>query len=177
MEKEILKTYISAPITGYDVEKRKRYFQQVANQLAEHGFTPVNPMKNGIPVTASHATHMRADIHLLLTCRYIVQALDSASSHGCDIEEQVADACGIQNIGCIFTDGTLKLNTQGKKIRNWAKWRQIRNEKKKTKMERKIDVTLLMYPKVKEKEEQISRCCSLYYLMMGSILTRKTAYD
>ncbi len=44
MEKEILKTYISAPITGYDVEKRKRYFQQVANQLEEHGFTPVNPM-------------------------------------------------------------------------------------------------------------------------------------
>lgn len=130
MEKEILKTYISAPITGYDVEKRKRYFQQVANQLAEHGFTPVNPMKNGIPITASHATHMRADIHLLLTCRYIVQALDSASSHGCDIEEQVADACGIQNIGCIFTDGTLKLNTQGKKIRNWAKWRQIKNTKK-----------------------------------------------
>lgn len=36
-------------------------------------------------------------------------------------------------------------------------------------MERKIDITPLMYPKVKEKEEQISRCCSLYYLMMGSI--------
>lgn len=80
MEKEILKTYISAPITGYDVEKRKRYFQQVANQLEEHGFTPVNPMQNGLSVNASHATHMRADIHLLLTCRYIVQALDSASS-------------------------------------------------------------------------------------------------
>ena len=37
-------------------------------------------------------------------------------------------------------------------------------------MERKIDVTHCMQtPLTENKRKQIDRCCSLYYLMMGSI--------
>ena len=78
-----IKVYISAPITGRDLEERKSYFDKAAQELKDMGFVPVNPMKNGVREAAAHATHMRADLKMLLASSYYVQALDCVCRHGC----------------------------------------------------------------------------------------------
>ena len=70
------KVFISAPVTGRDREERKRFFRQVEQNLKDLGFYPVNPMKNGAPSTAKHATHMKASLRKLLCSDYYIQALD-----------------------------------------------------------------------------------------------------
>lgn len=90
-----LKVYISAPITGYDLAERKAWFAIAARQLIIAGYTPVSPLPNGLPDTASHADHMKADLKMLLQCDAYVRSRQWAASAGCCIECQVADACGI----------------------------------------------------------------------------------
>lgn len=99
------KVYISAPVTGRDIEERKRYFSHVAEQLRQQGYDPVNPMHNGLKATASHAAHMRAHLSMLLQCAYYVSALDSALSAGCAVEETVATACSITLLGTVHATG------------------------------------------------------------------------
>ena len=101
------RVYISAPITGHSIMERRAFFAYVAKQLAEAGFTPINPFDNGLPEEASHAQHMKADIMLLLTADAYVQDPASTYSAGCEIETAVADACDIPLIGTIHRGGGL----------------------------------------------------------------------
>lgn len=110
------KVFISAPVTGRDREERKRFFRQVEQNLKDLGFYPVNPMKNGAPSTAKHATHMKASLRKLLCSDYYIQALDSVGSAGCFVEEQIAEACGIEYIGSIHSYGKVCLNSRGKRV-------------------------------------------------------------
>lgn len=40
--------YISLPISNYDYAERKAYARHKAAWLEEVGFTPVNPLENGL---------------------------------------------------------------------------------------------------------------------------------
>ena len=103
-----LRIYISAPISGRDMEERKAYFENVAGQLKKKGFLAVNPMNNTLDDSAAHEEHMREDIRLLLRCDGFVQSFDAKGSRDCDIEEAVADGCGIRYCGIIGMDGKVR---------------------------------------------------------------------
>ena len=95
------KIYISAPISGHNIAERKLFFLQIEKQLAEQGFTPVNPFRNALPDSAPYTEHMKEDIRLLLDCDGIVRPDRWRTSIGCEIESRVADICGIPVVGII----------------------------------------------------------------------------
>lgn len=88
--------YISGPIAHYDIEERRQAFQKAETMLARLGFTPVNPMKNGLPQPGDWRQHMRVDIRMLLSCHYIYFLPDWQLSKGCRLELDVAMSCGLQ---------------------------------------------------------------------------------
>lgn len=107
--------YISAPITGHDLAERKEYFAEVAEQLEEAGYEPVNPFDNGLPDTAPRTEHMKADLKMLLSCDGYVQSVATHGSIGCVSEAGVALLCGIPAIALIkgstlYWDLTFKEN-------------------------------------------------------------------
>lgn len=124
-----IKVYISAPVTGRPLEERKGFFATAAKNLRDMGFVPVNPMTNGVPPTAAHATHMKADLKLLLASAYYVQALDSVNSAGCYTEELMAEACDIKYIGAIHSDGSISLTSAGRKVQRNLMYRIQQNNK------------------------------------------------
>lgn len=103
------KIYISAPITGRDINERKLYFSIAAEQLKKLGYTAVNPLAAATSLSLTHEEYMRADIALLLRCDGYIQAYDAIGSRGCELEEQVADGCGIRLVGVITRLGEVKL--------------------------------------------------------------------
>lgn len=50
-----LKVYISLPIQGKDLERQKKYAQDIAERLAICGCEPVNPFDNFLPDDAPRA--------------------------------------------------------------------------------------------------------------------------
>lgn len=90
------KVYISAPITGYDINQRKAWFKNVERQLIITGYIPVNPFDNGLSSDAPRTEHMKADIQLLLQCDAYVRSRDWNQSAGCRTEATVAYECGIK---------------------------------------------------------------------------------
>lgn len=108
--------YISAPISGHDLAERKAYFAQVAKQLVIIGCAPVNPFDNRLPLTASHADHMRADLRMLLSCDAYIIAADTATSAGCRTEAHVAEACGIPRVGIISASAAVTFTKDITKI-------------------------------------------------------------
>lgn len=103
------KIYISAPITGRDLDERRAYFADAAKQLKRLGYTAVNPMSRVPDPTLTHEEYMRADLALMLRCDGYIQAYDAIGSRGCELEEQVADGCGIRLVGVITRRGEVKL--------------------------------------------------------------------
>ena len=89
------KVYISGAIAHYDLEERRRAFDDAERFLNLKGFEPVNPFKNGLPDGAHWRLHMRADIALLLECDYIYMLAGWELSKGSKLELDVASSCGI----------------------------------------------------------------------------------
>lgn len=89
------KVYISGAIAHYDLEERRRAFDDAERFLSLKGFEPVNPFKNGLPDEAHWRLHMRADIGLLLECDYIYMLSGWELSKGAKLELDVASSCGI----------------------------------------------------------------------------------
>lgn len=89
------KVYISGAIAHYDLEERRRAFDDAERFLSLKGFEPVNPFKNGLPDEAHWRLHMRADIGLLLECDYIYMLAGWELSKGAKLELDVASSCGI----------------------------------------------------------------------------------
>lgn len=75
--------YISGPISGHDIEERRKAFKEIQSQLEAQGYDPVNPMENGLPAEATTHEHMKRDIELLLTCDYIYMMRRWTHSKGC----------------------------------------------------------------------------------------------
>lgn len=87
--------YISAPVTGYDYEERKRYFSRIERKIVKDGNTAVNPMR----LTCEGMTHkdaMRICLKKLLICDEVHAFGLYEKSEGCMVELIVADAAGIK---------------------------------------------------------------------------------
>ena len=89
------KIYISAPINGYDLNERKRFFEQKEKGIKALGYIPVNPMKNGVPLDAPVSEHFKADLKLLLDCDEAWFYGNINESKGCLLEWRTAYACNI----------------------------------------------------------------------------------
>lgn len=87
--------YISGPISGHDMEERRKAFKEIQERLETQGYEPVNPMENGLPAEATTREHMKRDIELLITCNYIYMMRRWTHSKGCKVEFDVATAIGL----------------------------------------------------------------------------------
>lgn len=87
--------YISGPISGHNIEERRKAFKEIQSQLEVQGYDPVNPMENGLPAEATTHEHMKRDIDLLMTCDYIYMMRRWTHSKGCKVEFDVATAIGL----------------------------------------------------------------------------------
>lgn len=86
------KIYISGPITGIAPEVCQARFEKAEKELKSQGFTPVNPLKNGLPPTASYDEHMKRDLEMLAECDTIYMLNGWEKSKGCRIEFNTAIA-------------------------------------------------------------------------------------
>ena len=89
------KIYISAPISGYDIEERREMFQRVKNILRGYGYIVLNPMENGIPPESDTRQHMKADIKMMLEADEVLFLDKWLHSAGCHTEFMVATAVGM----------------------------------------------------------------------------------
>lgn len=89
-----MKIYISAPIAGYNMGERQRYFASKAEHIKAKGHEPVNPMQGVKPGTPRHDT-MRKDLQQLLSCDGIMMCQGWEHSDGCTLEHAVARECGL----------------------------------------------------------------------------------
>ena len=89
-----IKVYISAPITGYDLKERRKYFDTIETALNNVGCKAVNPLK-GVSDNISHEAAMRRDIEMLLRCDMVLAMDGWNTSPGCMLEIGVARQCGI----------------------------------------------------------------------------------
>ena len=102
-----MKIYISGPITGYDLDERRQTFDKARKEIEKwverwnklsHShtevaiFSPPHAYKEGM----TYEDIMRYDIEQLLTCDMICFMKGWRESKGCNVEEQVARACGIK---------------------------------------------------------------------------------
>lgn len=85
-----MKIYISGPITGTNIETTRARFEAAEVMLRRQGFTPVNPMKNGLPVDAPYEEHMKRDLELLAECDAIYLMNGWERSKGCRMEFNAA---------------------------------------------------------------------------------------
>lgn len=90
--KTMNKIYLSGPISGYDLDERRRLFGKTENCLSNNGYEVFNPLKNGLSEDALKSEHMRADIRNLTECDAIVFLPRWEYSAGCRTEFIVA-AC------------------------------------------------------------------------------------
>lgn len=56
------KIYISGPISGHNIEERRKAFQEIECMLEAQGYDVFNPTKNGLPADATTHEHMKRDI-------------------------------------------------------------------------------------------------------------------
>ena len=60
------KIYISGQISGQPIEEVAAKFEAAETMLKAQGYEVVNPLKNGIPATASWEAHVAMDVLLLM---------------------------------------------------------------------------------------------------------------
>ena len=87
--------YLSAPISGYDIDERRETFERVENELKKLGYKVLSPMKNGLSQDEPTSRHMKRDIILLLQADAIFLMTGWNRSAGCLTELNVAMACGL----------------------------------------------------------------------------------
>lgn len=92
------KCYISGPISGYNLDERRKAFKNVQVMLEAAGYDVVNPMENGLPSDASTSQHMKRDIQLLTECETVFMMYKWNHSQGCYTEFMVATAIGCEVI-------------------------------------------------------------------------------
>ena len=90
--------YISGPISGHDMEERRKAFKTAEVFLKAQGYEVVNPIAeaDAHPEDATTHEHMRRDIELLMTCDIIYMMRRWTHSKGCKVEFDVATAIGLQ---------------------------------------------------------------------------------
>lgn len=97
-EEKKRRIYISGPISGHDLDERRKAFKRAQKRIEDLGYIAVNPMENGLPDEATTHEHMRRDIELLMTCDYIYMMRRWTHSKGCKVEFDVATSIGMEII-------------------------------------------------------------------------------
>lgn len=91
--------YLSGPISGYDIEERRKVFEEKEAYFKEKGFKVFNPLKNGLAEDAETHRHMRRDLNVLtneeIPISHIFMMDKWTHSAGCWKEIQTAISCGI----------------------------------------------------------------------------------
>lgn len=85
------KMYLSGAITGLNKAATARKFAQAEQEAIKKGYTPVSPLKNGLPESASYEQHMERDLELLRGCDAVLMLPDWGDSPGArrELEEAV----------------------------------------------------------------------------------------
>lgn len=92
------KIYLSAPISGEDLDKVRKKFKSAQIMFETVGYEVVNPMENGLPQDSTTNQHMKRDIQLLTECDAIFMMDKWNHSQGCYTEFMVATAIGCEII-------------------------------------------------------------------------------
>ena len=91
--------YISGPISGHDIEERRKAFKRTQKKLEAQGFEVWNPMENGLPDEATTNEHMHRDLAELTNEERPFWAIYMmrrwTHSKGCKVEFDVATAIGL----------------------------------------------------------------------------------
>ena len=95
MTNKRIRIYISGPISGHDIQERRKAFKIIQTFLETQDYEAVNPMENGLPDDASIHDHMKRDIEMLMTCDMIYMMRRWTHSKGCKVEFDVATAIGL----------------------------------------------------------------------------------
>lgn len=93
---ETKRVYISAPISGYDLDERRKTFADMEQRLIAKGYEVCNPMGKQWQAGLTTQEYMRKDIEMLLTCDAIFLMSGWNRSAGCKCELDVAVAIGIE---------------------------------------------------------------------------------
>lgn len=88
------KIYISGRISGLPVEEVAAKFEAAEAKLTAQGYEVVNPLKNGIPITAPWELHVAMDVVLLMGCAIIYLLPDWSLSKGATLEKNFAELTG-----------------------------------------------------------------------------------
>ena len=56
--KQVLRAYLSGPISGYDMNERRKAFSEAEELIHEPGVEVVSPLNNGLPDDAEWSDHM-----------------------------------------------------------------------------------------------------------------------
>lgn len=91
-----MKVYISGPVTGLPLEEAERAFNEAETTILKKGHEPVNPLKNGLPGSATWHEHMRVDIKMLLDCQAIFMLEGWEQSDGARLEWMIAFRLGFK---------------------------------------------------------------------------------
>lgn len=97
-----MKVYISGPISGIALPIAIARFNDAELRLGEMGFDVINPIDNGVPVTAEWHEHMREDIRMMLDCNAIYLLKGWEQSKGATLEKHIAEKLGftiIEQVG------------------------------------------------------------------------------
>ena len=87
--------YISGPISGLKFSIVERAFADAAADFDARGWLPVNPLHNGLPMTAAWEQRLAADIVELIKCRAIYMLRGWKDSHGARLEHALAERMGL----------------------------------------------------------------------------------
>ncbi len=74
--------YISGAVTGQNRRATERKFAMAERYIKALGFFPVNPLKNGLPRSATWEQHMKRDLAMLATCEKVLMLPDWEDSRG-----------------------------------------------------------------------------------------------
>lgn len=94
-KKNTVRWYIIGPISGYDLDERRKAFSEVEEFISADGDEVVNPLNNGLPEDAEWSDHMLRDLELLLDCNYVFIMPGWKNSRGCLVEVRFARKMGI----------------------------------------------------------------------------------
>ena len=90
-----MKIYISGKISGLPFTEVVKKFADAEARIKKTQNTPINPLKNGVPVAAEWIKHMERDIELLMKCDAILLLPDWHKSHGARIEKAIAEGMNL----------------------------------------------------------------------------------
>lgn len=98
-KQKILRAYLSGPISGYDMNERRKAFSEAEELIREQGVEVVIPLNNGLPDDAEWSDHMLRDLEMLIDCDMMVLLPGWQHSRGCLTEVRFARKMGLLVLG------------------------------------------------------------------------------